>query len=249
MRNDAYPGLTKSGFTFKQFQILHDKCGMKVSTDGILLGGYVTLPNCGTVLDIGSGSGLLSLMLAQRLSLAGIVPLIQAVEIDQAAVQQSQQNIHASPWPLAVKVEHADFLSWQLTQSQRFGGIVCNPPYWQAGHACRNEARSIARYTTTMRHDKLLAAAKCCLKPDGFFSLILPVLAAETVCLIAQQTGWYIAEYIQVCEQKLRDPHRILLKLALSPQTRNEAVIVIRDAPGQYSDAFRYLTNAFYLFR
>jgi tRNA1Val (adenine37-N6)-methyltransferase len=220
---------------------------MKVSTDGVLLGAYANLPTCGTVLDIGTGTGLLSLMLAQRLQEAGISPQIQAVELDASAVSQAQKNIQASPWSRAIQVVHADFLAWQTTQTQCYGAIVCNPPYWQAGHPCRDEARAKARTTTTLSHENLLLATRSCLRPEGFFSLILPVLPAKAFCEYAQQNGWFLAEYVQISEQRLRAPHRILLKLALSPQKTQRIALVIRDADGHYSDEFRSLTSAFYL--
>lgn len=247
MASSLAPRLSKSGFTFKQFRIEHCQCGMKVSTDGVLLGATANLPTCGRVLDIGTGSGLLSLMLAQRLEQAGISPQIQAVELDLSAVNQAQENVQASPWPKAVQVVHGDFLSWQTTQHQCYGAIVCNPPYWQAGHPCRDESRATARTTTTLSHESLLLAARSCLKPDGYFSLILPVLPAKAFCEFAQQNGWFIAEYVQVSERLLREPHRILLKLSLSPQKTQRTAMVIRDADGDYSDAFRSLTKDFYL--
>ncbi len=107
-----------SGFWCKEFFVGHDRCAMKVGTDALLLGAWATLPKAGTALDIGAGSGILSLMLAQRLQKSGLNPLVYAVELDQDAALQAQENVAASRWAAQIHVIQADILTYAATDNQ-----------------------------------------------------------------------------------------------------------------------------------
>ncbi|PTT52789.1 tRNA1(Val) (adenine(37)-N6)-methyltransferase, partial [Aeromonas sp. HMWF014] len=130
-----------SGFTFKQFHIEHDRCAMKVGTDGILLGAWAPVANASRVLDIGTGSGLIALMLAQR---SRSDCLIDGVELDRDAATQARANVAASPWTSRVNiVENAI----QDYRAPPYDLIVSNPPYFVAGQSFSDPARALARHT------------------------------------------------------------------------------------------------------
>lgn len=137
--------MSNTGFRFKQFQVNHDRCAMKVGTDGILLGAWADVTQAKQILDLGSGSGLIALMLAQRSSTES---RICAVEIDPAAAQQARENTLASPWREKIQVYQQDIDSFCTQTAQRFDLIVANPPYFEAGIACRDDERNTARYFT-----------------------------------------------------------------------------------------------------
>ena len=237
----------KNGFTFRQFFVAHDQCGMKVSTDGIILGASAPVPVDGRLLDIGSGSGLISLMMAQRIHEAGRVVQIDAVEIDLAAVTQSQQNIAQSPWPEAVQVHHADILTWDVPLCRNYSVIVSNPPFFTPGVNCRSNARQTARYTTTLSHQALLHRAQQRITADGRFCVILPVAVGEEFIALAQQDGWALRHCRRISEFADRLPHRLLVELSLTAGDCTDDSLIIRESSGEYSGDYRQLTGSFYL--
>lgn len=133
--------LRANGFTFKQFFVAHDRCAMKVGTDGVLLGAWAPVAGVQRVLDIGSGSGLIALMLAQRTP-ASVD--IDAVELDTAAAEQAQENVAESPWPTRVHVHQANIVEWARHCEQRYSLIVSNPPYFSPGSECASPERASA---------------------------------------------------------------------------------------------------------
>lgn len=237
----------KNGFTFRQFFVAHDQCGMKVSTDGIILGATTPVPVDGRLLDIGSGSGLISLMMAQRIHEAGRVVQIDAVEIDLAAVRQSKQNIAQSPWPDTIQIHHADILTWEAPHSRRYSVIVSNPPFFSPGVSCSSHSRQTARYTTTLSHQALLRSAQQHLSAEGWFCVILPVVAGEEFIALAQLDGWILRHCRRISEFADRQPHRLFIAFSLNPGDCTNDSLVIRDSSGGYSDDYRQLTGGFYL--
>lgn len=237
--------LRRDGFTFKQFFVAHDRCAMKVGTDGILLGAWAPLPQTGRILDIGSGSGVVALMLAQRSSPE---TFIDAVELDAEASAQAQENAAASPWSERIRVITADINDVAAHASHRYALIVSNPPYFTTGKACRTEARARARYTDSLPHEQLLQCAHNLLATDGRFCVVLPSLVAESFTVLAQQTGWTLCQQLRVSETVERQDHRVLLMLSVGGARLPDKSLTIRDAEGHYSSDFCALTRNFYLF-
>lgn len=143
--------LPRNGFTFKQFFVAHDRCAMKVGTDGILLGAWAPIAQVKHVLDIGTGSGLLALMLAQR---TDDRVMLDAVELDEEAAAQARENVATSPWGARIQVHLGDIQRWQPAQTRRYELIVSNPPFLQkvcpAQHRSANR-RDIRRRSITSR--------------------------------------------------------------------------------------------------
>lgn len=237
--------LRRNGFTFKQFFIAHDRCAMKVSTDGILLGAWAPVARVTRILDIGAGSGLLALMLAQRTPES---VQIDAVELDADAAEQALQNVQASPWPQRVSLYAADALVWSQQQTQRYELIVSNPPYYEKGVECATPAREQARYTTTLDHDALLNCAAQLITEEGFFCVILPAAVGESFTQQALAQGWHLRLRTDVAETQERLPHRVLL--AFSPRAGECFCdrLIIRGPDQHYSAAYCGLTQDFYLF-
>lgn len=236
--------LRGKGFTFKQFFVSHDRCAMKVGTDAILLGAWTPVIQARAILDIGTGSGLLALMLAQR---TGQDVAIDAVEIDAVAAQQAQENTQASPWASRIAVHHADIARWTPPKDRRYAVIVSNPPYFEKGVACSSAEREQARYTTTLSYATLLNCARQWITPEGLFCVVLPTGTADDLIQQASQPGWHLRLRTDVAETESRAPHRVLLGFSLQPGLCDRQLLVIRGAQAEYSSAFCQLTRDFYL--
>ncbi|WP_241522135.1 tRNA(1)(Val) (adenine(37)-N(6))-methyltransferase TrmN [Chimaeribacter californicus] len=239
------PALRRNGFTFKQFFVAHDRCAMKVGTDGVLLGAWAPVDNAGRILDIGTGSGLIALMLAQRTS-PGCE--IDAVELDADAAEQARENAGASPWADRIKVLANDIHQVARENVARYALIVSNPPYFEPAVACRDAARTQARYTETLSHDALLACAAALLEEGGQFCVVLPYEIGERFIATAQADGWYPARRTVIRDRPGKPLHRMLLALARSPVTLHQDELALRDEDGSYSAAFRQMITDFYLF-
>lgn len=237
--------LRRDGFTFKQFFVAHDRCAMKVGTDGILLGAWAPVAGVKRILDIGSGSGLLALMLAQRTE-ASVT--IDAVELDMSAAQQASENMAESPWASRVRVECADILVWATEQTARYDLIVSNPPYYEPGVECATPEREQARYTGSLDHQALLVSVANLISEEGFFCVVLPESTGNAFIKKAQGIGWHLRLRTDIADTEGRLPHRVLL--ALSPKEGEcfSDRMVIRGPDQRYSEDYTALTQPFYLF-
>lgn len=229
-----------SGFTFKQFHIHQQHCAMKVGTDGILLGAWADISHCKKILDMGSGTGLLALMLAQRSTPAC---QIYAVELDNIAARQAQENIRHSPWSDRIILVQDDVLHFLQTTSETFDLIVANPPYFEQGVACKNEGRALARYTKQSHLEWLTCAAER-LSTQGSISFVLPYEAAKT---LAKSTALYCIKQTEIITKIGKPPQRILITFAKQSQPYEQNQLVIYDEKNQYTAEFIALTQAFYL--
>ncbi|MEB0951183.1 tRNA(1)(Val) (adenine(37)-N(6))-methyltransferase TrmN [Citrobacter sedlakii] len=237
--------LRRNGFTFKQFFVAHDRCAMKVGTDGILLGAWAPVAGVKRILDIGTGSGLLALMLAQRTDESVTV---DAVELDADAAEQAQENILQSPWAGRLTLHQEDVQGWASRQTVKFDLIVSNPPYYEQGVDCATPQRERARYTTTLDHPALLACAAELITEEGFLCVVLPEKTGGLFTQQAHDMGWHLRLRTDVAENEARLPHRVLL--AFSPK-QGECFsdrLVIRGPDQRYSEGYTALTQAFYLF-
>ncbi|MBY5948693.1 tRNA1(Val) (adenine(37)-N6)-methyltransferase [Photobacterium rosenbergii] len=233
------------GFTFKQFHVNDHGCGMPVSTDGVMLGAWAALPASGQILDIGTGSGLLALMSAQRT--AGNGNPITAIEIDSGAAAAAQKNFTDSPWPSRIELAHQSVQGWASQQpAGSVAAVVCNPPYFNHGEQADCQSRATARHTDTLSHHDLLAAISHLLAPTGTASLILPVYEGEQLIESARAHQLYCQRACAVKTTEHKAPARLLIALTASPSEQQNEQLVIHQSGG-YSEAFIALTKAFYL--
>jgi len=173
-------GITRMAkdFTFKQFHIKASECGMPVSTDAILLGAWANIQDSCSILDIGCGTGVLSLMCAQRNAVAQIT----GVEIEINAFQATTTNYKNSPWKQRLHSNHIDikhFVEQSVKQKREFEAIICNPPYFNEGEEAQNKQRAMARHTNTLSHLDLLNYCSTLLKENGSAHFVLPKTEGE----------------------------------------------------------------------
>lgn len=233
----------KGGFTFKQFFVAHDQCAMKVGTDGVLLGAWVPVDDVQSALDIGSGSGLVALMLAQRQQNAQI----DAVELDVQAAHQAEANFAESPWTKRLNIINQDIIHYSQHSHTQYDLIVSNPPYFEPAVACRDEQREQARYTSALTHDVLLKCAQRCLKENGLFCLVLPYEVGEKVQAMAEDGGWFTALRVNVSDKPTTPFHRMLLGLRLVNSHAQVSNLALKAQNGEYTEDFRALIQPFYL--
>lgn len=229
------------GFTFKQFHINHDRCAMKVGTDGILLGAWAPVEQARRVLDIGSGSGLIALMLAQR---SRSDCHIDGVELDSDAVIQARENVAASPWVDRVTITES---AVQGYQADPYDLIVSNPPYFVAGQSFSDPARAMARHTGALDSHALLAASDRLLAPNGEVALVLPTAMADEILFISADYDLHGICYTAVITREGKEANRVLLRLGRGLNRCERGDIVIHSADGAYSDRYIQLTSPFYL--
>ncbi len=236
-------------FRFKRFHIDDSRCGMKVGTDGVLLGAWAaSLPPHSSILDIGTGSGLIALMLAQRFPNAQIL----GIDIDSAAVSQAQENFAASPWSNRLQAQCISLQDFSHPSGGVGGGfclIVSNPPFFQNSLKNPNEARALARHTDTLSYEDLLSHAAALLCPQGLFCVVLPIEAEQTVLEEAKE---YNLQPIRSCKVRgnERKPYkRILLEFCKTTeeQTCFHETLTLEDTPNHRSEAYQTLTQDFYL--
>lgn len=223
---------------------------MKIGTDGVLLGAWANIAQASSILDIGTGTGLLALMAAQRNTKA----LIDAVEIDPDAQNQAKNNFEQSPWanrlqlfPYALQ----DYLQQKVPHY--YDSIICNPPYYpQNSHSfIQDKARRQARSTISLDFSTLLNAAQQLLKPSGNFSLILPQLEADRFLKIAQTQNWWLLQKVAVIPRAGKNSNRVLLELKQQYCKCVESSIILRSPKNSskiYTAAFEKLHRDFLLF-
>ena len=214
---------------------------MKVGTDSIVLGSWVPVHHAKRILDIGTGTGILSLMLAQRTSHEVIV---DAVELDEAAACQAEENINESPWRDRIQVIHQNILTYD---APRYDLIVTNPPYFQHGQEWGNESRQRARHTGELDHASLLQVASRLLKPDGKFGLVLPVDVGASVEFIAKEAGWFVSRRCWIETKRGKVANLVLLLLTRYETGCQEEQLCLRETDNRYSDEFTALADEFYL--
>lgn len=232
-------------FQFKQFKVCHDRCAMKVGTDGVLLGAWAGLENAATVLDIGTGTGLIALMAAQRNPVARIA----AVELDADAACQAAENVQASPWSSRVEVICADAKAYE--PGMRFDAIVSNPPYFASSLKSPEAKRVRARHVDELTFDDLLSSVGRLLADEGEFSVVIPFDASFEFIATAAGRGLYLVRRTVVRTLAGVPPKRVLLAFRRTFADGQNGIqddeLLIETEPRVYTEAYRLLTKDFYL--
>lgn len=241
--------MANSYFQFKQFTIQQDKCAMKVTTDGCLFGAWVAerinnekliINNC---LDIGTGTGLLALMLAQANE-----AIFDAVEIDKDAFGQATENTAASPWADRIKVINTDVKEFDFQTG--YDIIISNPPFYEKELKSDDAKKNIAHHNDGLLLPELLDVIKRNLNHDGTFYLLLPYKRSEEIKSLFIKAGLFIQQLIFVKQSVNHDYFRIMLAGKLKSNNQVETIIdeiSIKEEDGEYSPAFVNLLKDYYL--
>lgn len=239
----CFPAMrNKDIFHFKQFSIRHQNVTMKVGTDAVLLGAWVSVEGAREILDIGTGSGVIALMLAQRTSKAHI----DAVEISSQDTAQAIENVNSSPWKDKITIYHKAVQ--QFTPDKQYDLIVSNPPFFINSQEPPDEDRRNTRHTTTLTHEDLLTASLRLLNPLGKLSVILPYVEGMQFISKAGQAGLYCTHQLFFKSKQDKPVERLLLTLSHTGETLKVDELILYDAEGTWSAAYKALTKDFYLY-
>ena len=234
--------MTKTHFDFKQFSIYHDRCAMKVGTDGVLLGAWADAgPHVREILDVGTGSGLVAIMLAQRCEAD-----ITGIDIDAEAVGQASENGLSTPWKNRLHFERADALSYEPRKP--FDLIVSNPPFFANDLQCPEKRRNNARHSQSLPLDILAGRAAEWLREGGEFCVILPSDMADPFVMQGWERGLNLCKRCYVHTVAGTSPKRALLCLKKGDAPYPESTrLYVRGQDGAYTEEYRRLTEAYYL--
>jgi tRNA1Val (adenine37-N6)-methyltransferase len=231
-------------FQFKEFTVDQDRCAMKIGTDGVLLGAWTSIEhNPFSVLDIGAGTGILSLMMAQRCH----AQTIEAIEIDDDAFEQCAENFENSPWADRLFCFHASLLEYVEAVDGTFDLIICNPPFYSEDYKTDNTSRDLARFNDAMPFEHLIYAVVNLLSEDGIFSVVIPNKEESNFIELASMAGLYPKRILHVKGNPNSDIKRSLIAFSFNEQDIKISELVIETARHQYTRDYIDLTKDFYL--
>ncbi|TDT46761.1 tRNA1Val (adenine37-N6)-methyltransferase [Maribacter spongiicola] len=231
-------------FKFKQFSVNQDRCAMKIGTDGVLLGAWANVENKPeSILDIGAGTGVVSLMLAQRC----FAEVMDAIEIDADTYEQCVENFELSPWGDRLYCYHAGLDEFVDEIEDQYELIVCNPPFYAETVTSGNLQRDQARQNEFLPFNELLDGVSKLLTENGQFATIIPFKEKEAFVHMAADLGLFPKECLHVKGNPSAEIKRVLLAFARVEQECNTTELVIETDRHVYTADYVDLTKAFYL--
>ncbi|WP_054852548.1 tRNA1(Val) (adenine(37)-N6)-methyltransferase [Olleya sp. ITB9] len=231
-------------FEFKAFTVQQDQCAMKIGTDSVLLGAWTPLDtNPFSILDIGAGTGVLSLQLAQR----STAQVIDALEIDELAYEQCVDNFEASPWADRLFCYHADLAEFTEEIEDQYDLIISNPPFYSEDFKTDNNQRDLARFTDALPFEHLVDSVSKLLTKDGVFSVVIPYKEESHFIALASQVGLFPNRILHVKGTKHSEIKRSLLAFSFRESVIKTEVLVIEIERHQYTQEYINLTQDFYL--
>lgn len=235
--------MPQSCFQFKQFTIAQDKSAMKVGTDGVLLGAWSRSYEAVNILDIGTGTGLVALMLAQKSKAR-----ITAVEIDEDAAEQAMQNVNNSPWANRIMVYQTAVQDFCKKTSSQFDLIVSNPPYFQQSFKNSCKKRALARHNDSLPFEELIATVRVLLQKNGRLSVILPADSWSQFNNLAGQSGLFPTRKLLVKPNLILPPKRVLVEYSFKDtDCETDEIAIEMYGRHDYTPEYKELTRDFYL--
>jgi tRNA1Val (adenine37-N6)-methyltransferase len=230
-------------FQFKQFTIKQNGAAFKVTTDSVLLGAWADLTNAKTILDIGTGTGLLALMSAQRSQAK-----ITAIEPDEMSFSQAKLNVLSTPWHDRITLLNYSLQEFLGTTNTRFDSIISNPPFFSGSLLNPDPRKAMARHNATLSSEFLLTASEKLLSENGTLNLVLPVNEGENIIEIAPGFGLFCQRIMRIRPTDLRQPRRLLITFGHREVViREESLTIEEGTRHNYSDEYKTLTGDFYL--
>lgn len=229
-------------FRFKQFAIRQENSAMKVGTDGVMLGAWVNIENAKTILDVGTGTGLIALMLAQRSKAQ-----IDAVEVDELSAQQAKENVSNSPWERRVNIYNQSFQQLAGETFTKYDLIVSNPPYFIKSLKSDEVARTIARHNEFLPHSDLLTGVSRLLVNNGRFAGIFPYVEGNVFVALASTYGLYCSKRVSVYGKSAGPIKRLMLEFRRERIPVDESTITVRGIDGEFTAEYIQLTKDYYL--
>lgn len=235
--------MSQNDFRFKQFVVRQDRCAMKVGTDGVLLGSWVNAGESGRILDIGTGTGLIALMMAQKSD-----AVIDAIDIDEEATGQAAENFYLSPWSSRLNAIRQSVQEFSSHTPNRYDLIVSNPPYFMGAHLSPSEARNIARHMDdALSIEELTDCVTRLLNPEGRFCVILPYMEGMKFLEYAELHGLYACHLTKVKTKIDKQEKRLMMEFESVRKELVKDELVIQEEDMSYSQEYIELTREFYM--
>lgn len=237
--------MPNSWFRFKQFTVWQELCAMKVGTDGVLLGAWASTENRNTILDVGTGTGLIALMMAQRSPAASL----WALDNDSSAVKQAAINIDHSPFSDRITLLASSFQLFARQTTYCFDLIVSNPPFFTDSLLPPDQKRAEARHSVTLTLDELLFSSRQCLSEEGLLALILPYDRRDELERLCDKHALFLKRKTVVAPLPDAAPKRLLVELTRQQQLQPLVQsLIIEESRHHYTQAFTDLVGDFYLY-
>ena len=231
-------------FQFKKFTIAQDRCAMKIGTDGVLLGAWVSLKNNPfSILDIGAGTGIIALQLAQRSN----AEMIDAIEIDENAYEQCVDNFENSPWGDRLFCYHASLEEFVEEMDEKYDLIISNPPFYSEDYKTENESRDMARFSDALPFDELIESASQLLSDEGIFAVIIPRKEEENFIKMASRVNLFPKRICRVRGTISSEEKRSLLEFSFEKIPPKMESLVIEISRHNYTEEYKNLVQDFYL--
>lgn len=230
-------------FQFKEFKVEQDRCAMKIGTDSVLLGAWASIENEQSILDIGTGTGVLALMLAQRSSAA----TIDAIEIDADAFEQCSDNFENSKWADRLYCYHASLLEFAEEIEDTYDLIICNPPFYSEDYKTEDTSRDKARFNDAMPFEHLIYAVSKLLSPTGTFSVIVPFKEEQPLRQLAEQSNLFTNRILRVKGHSNSIVKRSLLEFSFQLKSLKSKELIIETHRHHYTQEYIKITKDFYL--
>lgn len=228
-------------FKFKQFSIAHDLCAMKIGVDGVLLGAWAHYEKPKRILDVGTGSGLIAMMLRQRFPSAEIV----AIDPNEKAFLQAKGNFENSPFEKGIELENSTLQDFQ--SDEKFDIIVSNPPFYQATVSSSDEDRDQARQAKFLPINEMVKSCVNLLNEEGEFQFIYPADSITEIEDILAKNDLFITQITQVIPTQGKPVKRLLIAVSKTNTESSRNNITIEISRGYYTDEYKNLTKKFYL--
>jgi tRNA1Val (adenine37-N6)-methyltransferase len=234
-------------FRFKQFTVEQDRCAMKVGTDGVLLGAWANVAQAETILDIGTGTGVIAIMAAQRT--VATQAQVDGVEIDESAYLQAKENMAKSPFATRLTAIHQSIQDFEPASGRKYDVIISNPPFFTGGTFSGNQEKNNVRHTVKLPHGDLLHATQRLLNKNGRFCLILPWLEGLRFIEIARNYHFYCTVMREVRPKPGKNIERLLLQFEWQDKkmVKDELILMLENGQrNDYTPEYIQLTNEFY---
>ncbi|MDW7694691.1 methyltransferase [Flammeovirgaceae bacterium SG7u.111] len=232
--------MANSYFQFKQFRLEQALAGMKFGTDSAVLGAWANHPDPSAILDIGTGTGILALMLAQRFTCP-----IHAVEIEPEASAQATSNFKNSPWATRLNVYQQDIKTFE--GENKYDLIVSNPPYFHRSLASPDQKRQLARHSDSLSTQTLLKKADSLLGEQGLFYVVVPSLSANEYETLTAKLNLFLQEKLAIVTVEGKNPARYVLKFGRKKTPHQQKVLIVKNKTGDYTVAYAQLLKDYFL--
>ena len=235
--------MANSYFEFKKFKLNQDKSAFKVTTDACILGAYVKVQHGDLICDIGTGTGIIALMLAQKFPESKI----DAVEIDKLSAIQAQENVNASPWPENITIFNESIQEFSARKKNRYNLIVCNPPFYEDHLKSKFKRNNLTKHNFKLSIKELANSIDILLNEDGIFYTIMPPFSLDKLQAELEAYNINIFDKLDIYSRLNKSPYRNIRGFSRKPDKRIENTMIISKDNGEYSDNYKMLLKDYYL--